>query len=385
MGDVWSNATAERSRAFFKWRDMVAAETKQLEERNGGAATEEELKTIRKKVGKEAGCAVTFYDQYKLIRKREHPEYRNFDAQSLQNVLNKVDASYKSFIQLRVKGRSDAMPPNQKRYHRCLAYRQSGWRIEGKNLYLKHIGKFKMRLHRPIQGRIKLVSVTDVYGKWYVSFSCELDRKDIERPKKTGRQASVALIFEFEGGIFLRSSAGEVVSHPEFYWQRLAGLRRLSRALSRKQKGSRNWLKARRALVKYQETTARKRDYFLWALARFYAAGYLKVEIPKWPLKEMIQYAATSSAARTLCDGAYGKFVAMLRHKCSEYETELLERKEEKWQERIRQLNEVARAEAIKPLLRKTRKMLGRQCLEALPSLQEGFERAATLQICSGQ
>ena len=41
-------------------------------------------------------------------------------------------------------------------------------------LYLQNIGHIKVKLHRPVEGTIKTVSVKRACSKWYVIFSCDL-------------------------------------------------------------------------------------------------------------------------------------------------------------------------------------------------------------------
>jgi transposase len=412
-GDIWSNACAERSRAYFKWRDTVYAMRTAQEAELGRELKAKELAKIRKEASQKLGCAVSQYDQYHLIRKRDHPEYEGYYAKSLERVLAGVDAAFKSFYAL-AKTDPEAAPPNQKRFHNCISYRCSGWNIDGNNLYLSKLGKFRLRLHRPIEGKIKVVSITQKNGRWYASFSCESENfsgacgpvsatkscilQDLQQehipPGGTDhdKAESVELKFAFTDGLFVQDSVGVKIPHPEFYFTHIGELRRLSRALSRKQfrcaacgefykskprrrkneepptcrncgvllrlHATANRIKARHTLAMFHEHIRNKRDYFLWAVARLYAANYKIVTVPKWPLDKKIQYAVTSETARKLCDSAYGRFVEMLRHKCRELGTELIERKDVQWQEEMQKANQVQELEQLQVVLRKCRKAL---------------------------
>jgi len=471
MGEVWSNATAQRSKAWFAQQDALY----KAKQTAGRELTAEERKEVQAQ-----STIPSFYDQYSLIRKREHPQYAKYDAQSLQNVLHKVDGSFKSFYALRKNGQPNAMPPNQKRLHHCLTYRQSGWRIEGNILYLKHIGRFRIRLHRPIQGKIKTVSVTQKNGKWYVSFSCELDIlsgmcspvsevksgnagnlrqeygpsdgqdpkksgtynfmashsgqiKDGQDPKKSGtynsqllnsqsaidgqgpkKSGAIEIAFGLRDNIFLIDSEGFLVEHPEFYTSQLEKLERLNQNLSRKMKWyckdckktnakyksdkkgkycidcgskniskhcSKNWYKARHTLRKWHEHIENKRAYFLWNLARFYAENYQKVTIQKWPLSKEIEYAIDNKTARKLCDGAYGKFVEMLKHKCNELGTEFIERKDLSWQKEIERITEQAKMQQLQKVLRKVKTAVKKNCPARYRYLKTACERLTMLRI----
>jgi transposase len=182
----------------------------------------------------------------------------------------------------------------------------------------------------------------------------------------------------FAEGLFIADSAGLRIPHPEFYFSHIERLRRLSRSLSRKKPGSQNRRKARHTLAKFHEHIRRKRDYFLWHVARWYAANYRTVTIPKWPLKESIHYAVDSTTARKLCDSSYGRFVEMLRHKCNEFETELIERKDERWQNEKAKAGRVRELEQLQNVLTRSRKALRHRNPALLPWRKADLRPAAT-------
>ncbi len=256
-----------------------------------------------------------YYEQYSLIRKREHPEYAHMDAQAMQDVLVKVDGGFKSFWALKKKGFTEAMPPKERdpRHYRTLVYRQNRWKLLGDRIYLPRAGEFRVKRHRNIVGRIKTVTLSRSYNKWYVVFSCD----EVPTCALPGTGKSVKIFFADR--CFLYDSNGRLVHHPQFYFKQISRLRVLSRALSRKQKGSKNRAKARTILRRFHEAIKERRAHFLWSLANDYVAKYDVIDIPSLPLKRMIQHAATGTYAMRLCDSAYAVFADMLRCKAEEY------------------------------------------------------------------
>jgi len=93
---------------------------------------------------------------------------------------------------------------------------------------------------------------------------------------------------------------------------------------------SNNWKKAKYTLAKFHEHLKNKRDNFLWLIARHYAEKYDIITVPNWPLKKQIEYAVDNKTAIRLTDGAYGKFVKMLEHKCNEFDSQLIIAPEDK-------------------------------------------------------
>ncbi len=171
---VWNACVGEREQAGREYRERLYGARLRASSMGWRMLSSDEDKAIRQQVAAQQSWP-SAYSQYKHVRKREHPEYAEFDAQMLQSVVAKVDASQKAFLALWVKGDKQARPPRQTDLHRCLTYRQSGWKLNGNRLTLAGIGHVRIRLHRPIVGTIKTVSLTEKNGRWYVSFSCESD------------------------------------------------------------------------------------------------------------------------------------------------------------------------------------------------------------------
>jgi putative transposase len=182
--------------------------------------------------------------------------------------------------------------------------------------------------------------------------------------------------------VFLYDSEGFYVEHPEFYFSELSELQRLSRNLSRKKLGSRNRWKAKRTLRKWHDHIRNRRDYFLWGLARFYATNYKAVTVYERLWRYKIEYALTAHEAIRLCDGAYARFAQMLEHKCNEFGTSFILRKDQKWQREKEQLTERAKREALAQLLRKARRAVQRNYLRRFRSLEQDCKRLTMLRIC---
>ena len=191
--------------------------------------------------------------------------------------------------------------------------------------------------------------------------------KKIKRKKQPKKITQVEIAFGLRDNLFIVDSNGMKIEHPEFYTSCLERLVYLNQKLARRTRWqcndcrkinnkyktskrkklclscgsesifmccSKNRDKADYTLAKFHEHVANKRSYFLWHLARMYAENYKKVIVQKWPLKKEIEYAVDNKTARKLCDGAYGKFVQYLKHKCNELGTEFIERKDLSWQKR---------------------------------------------------
>ncbi len=122
-----------------------------------------------------SGLSLHYYDQakqLKAIRSAGSLDLANFSA--CQNILRRVEKTFKAFFR-RVKAGQKVGYPRFKSRRRFDSYTfpsdGDGCRLTGARLYLQGIGHIKVKLHRPVAGVIKTVTVKRACGKWYVCFS----------------------------------------------------------------------------------------------------------------------------------------------------------------------------------------------------------------------
>jgi putative transposase len=123
--------------------------------------------------------SVNYYAQANQLPaiKEARPEYGEVNAQVLQNVLRRADKAYAAFFR-RVKiGHKPGYPRFQGR-DRYDSFTYPQWagcmHLDNKRVTLSKLGTFKIRLHRPIQGAIKTVTIKREGEHWYVFFACEV-------------------------------------------------------------------------------------------------------------------------------------------------------------------------------------------------------------------
>ncbi len=104
---------------------------------------------------------ISYYAQSKQLPelKEAFPEYQSVGSQVLLDVIQRLDRAYKAFFRRVKNGNGKAGFPRFKsmdRYH-SLTLTQAGWKLDGKHLIIRNVGRFKLRLSRPIEGNIKTV------------------------------------------------------------------------------------------------------------------------------------------------------------------------------------------------------------------------------------
>jgi putative transposase len=183
-----------------------------------------------------------------------------------------------------------------------------GCRFDGHAVYFQHIGRVKVKLHRPIEGQIKTISFTHEADGWHVVFSCDLGEKNVA--PADGPAVGIDLGLK----AFVVTSDGESIAPPHHYRHAQAALRRAQRKVARRQKGSKRRAKAVHALQKqHQRIGNLRRDFHhktVCALVR--SVGTIVHEALN------IRGIARSRLAKSTLDVAWGSFLHILSYKAEE-------------------------------------------------------------------
>ena len=115
---------------------------------------------LQERIGawKERQISITRFDQDKQLPaiKECRTEYLNVYSQVLQDVLKRLDKTFKSFFLRIKKGVKAGFPRFKgKNFFDSFCYPQSGFRLDGNNLYLSKIGKVKVHLSQNMLGLVK--------------------------------------------------------------------------------------------------------------------------------------------------------------------------------------------------------------------------------------
>ncbi len=189
------------------------------------------------------------------------PSFAATNFSSAQATLRRLDKAFKAFFR-RVKsggapGYPRFKPEGRFRTVEFPSYGDGCRLKDNGRLYIQHVGHIKVKLHRPVEGTIKTVSLKkSSCGKWYAVFSCDLG----DAPEATGNGPATGIDLGLKS--FLVTSDGAKVLPPCYYRKAQKKLRRAQRTLARKKKGSTRRGKARHAVAKLHEKVANQRRDF---------------------------------------------------------------------------------------------------------------------------
>ena len=204
---------------------------------------------------------MSFYGQKRdLVEiKEERPEYQEIASHVLQDVLHRLDKAFSAFFRRIRNGETPGYPrfKGRNRYNSFTYPDGAGWKFDGQSLHLSKIGKAKVKLHRPMEGKIKTVTIKREVDQWYVTFSCDV--ADAEKLPVSYEDVGIDL-----GVTHLATlSNGEMIEHPRNYRRGQATLKRRQQTLSHKKKGSHRREKAKKLIGKAHRKIRNQRRDFL--------------------------------------------------------------------------------------------------------------------------
>src|SRR5262249_26769766 len=142
--------------------------------------------------------------------KQVRPDYRDLNAQVLQDVLHRLDKAFAAFFRRLQAGERPGYPRFQgpDRYN-SFTYPQVGAHggavPDGGVLSLSKIGRIRLRLHRPLEGIPKTVTISREVDGWYACISCA--EVPIAPLPATGQQTGIDVGLK----VFLITADGESV------------------------------------------------------------------------------------------------------------------------------------------------------------------------------
>lgn len=267
---------------------------------------------IRKETYEQSGTSLSLYATNKLLTtwKAAKPVFGMVHSQVLQNVQERVDLAFQAFFRRVKAGEKEAGYPRFKgkgRYD-SFTFKQSGFSLDGDRLTISKIGAIRVKLHRPIGGTIKTLTIQrDAVGNFYACFSCEVEPLSLPvNDKVVGVDLGLTTFAYF--------SNGEKIERQRWMKQDQQDIARLQRKKEKFAKGSAERRKVVHALQYAYRRAANRRNNFAHQESRKLVSEYQFIAFENLDIQEM-QVNGNKTISRGIADVAWGQFVQFTTYK----------------------------------------------------------------------
>ena len=251
--------------------------------------------------------SINFYSQDAQLPqiKALRPDLASIHSQVLRDPLRRIDRAFQAFFR-RVKTGEKAGYPRFKSIRRYNSFTYSqplpsgGFRLNGDKLYLSKIGSVRVRLSRPIEGKIKTCTVKREADGWFVIFAVE--ENQCRYFPKSG--ASVGVDVGIEN--FATLSTGEAIPNPRYFHKVERRLKTAERRVTRRKKGSNRRRKAVQLLAKKYLKITRQRQDFFHKLSLRLVREFDSVAFEDLNISGMVK---NHHLAKAISDAAWGTFI----------------------------------------------------------------------------
>ncbi|MCL1466808.1 RNA-guided endonuclease InsQ/TnpB family protein [Argonema galeatum] len=234
-------------------------------------------------------------------------------AATLQQSLKNLESAFKNFFEHRAKF------PKFKSKHgkQSLRYPES-CSIKGSGLKLPKLGIVKAKISKPVNGKIKSVTVSKTSTDKY--FAAILFEVEDVQPAKEGEISGIdlglnSLVTVFDGKTYYKV---DPIKPTRKYAKRL---KRRQQALSKKEKGSNNRKKQVKRVAKVHEKIANTRQDFLHKLSRKLVDDNQVIVVENLCVKGL----ARTKLAKSILDAGFGMLINFLSYKLERARGKLVE------------------------------------------------------------
>jgi putative transposase len=242
----------------------------------------------------------------KLLR----PDMDDLYSQVPQDVLRRLSRTFDAFFR-RVKQRETPGFPRFKGKNRydSFTYPQSGFRLEEDKLHLAKIGSVRLRLSRPVEGKIKTCTIKRQANGWFVIFA--VAENLCRYIPKTGRIRGLDVGIE----AFATLSTGASIDNPKYFRQAERELKIAQRKVSKKKRNGQNRKKAVRVLAhKHLRVTNQRKDFFHKTSLQL-IKEFDEIAVEDLNIAGMVK---NHHLAKSISDASWGTFLLILTSKAED-------------------------------------------------------------------
>lgn len=263
----------------------------------------------RKDTWEQRGESISLYGTNRLLPqwKQERPGLAAVYSQTLQDAQERVDLAFKAFFRRVKAGENPGYPRFRgKGRYDSFSYPQFGFSLMDGRLKIAKVGMLKINLHRPIQGKIKTLTLRrHSTGKWYACLSAEVATEPLPHSDK-----AVGVDVGLES--FATLSTGDKIANPRFFRADEKALAKAQRRLSKVEKGTPQRAKARLVVSHIHERIANRRNNFAHQLSRKLVNEFGIIAFEKLNINGML---GNHCLAKSIADASWHQLVSFATYK----------------------------------------------------------------------
>ncbi len=260
--------------------------------------------------------SINYYDQAtELTEIRKAGDLGLPNCHCAQDVLRRLEKAFKAFFQRIQRGQQAGFPrfKSHRRYDSITfpSHGDGNKLLPSGHVFVQGVGNIKIKLHRPLHGKIKTVSVKRERENWYACFSSETSLHPLpETDTAVGIDLNIENFATLEDGTLKEQR----IENPGFYQVAQNKLRRSQRRVARRRKGSKRRRKAIVLLRKIHQHIFNQRNNHQHKLARMLVNQFGLIVVEDLNIKGL----AGGMLSKQVQDASWASFIAKLTYKAEE-------------------------------------------------------------------